>query len=408
MSKKTLITGCSGLREDGVSAPLLVIEPQPVQYHAPVYRMLQQKFGVPVTAIYGTDRSLAGYHDAEFGVQFSWDTDLLSGYTARFLSRVRELGRQRLGAVLREERPGVLLLVGYGPGLYREALLWALRLGRPILFRGETTDHALRRGPVKRWVRDRLLRQFYGRCAKILYVGQRSLLHFKRLGCPESQLIFSPYCVDTVPFQDNESHRASLRASLRGRLGIPEDDRVILFSGKLCPRKGVSLLVGAAKSLPVSVREKTTLLFVGDGELRESLRRTAGSAPMVKAHFAGFQNQSQLSPYYHASDLLVLASHYSEPWGLVVNEALHHGLPAVVSEAVGCAPDLVEAGRTGELFKTGSKAELAAAIQRGLALAGSRETRERCRQKVSGYSLERAAEGLARAYRAVEGGCGGE
>jgi len=391
-----------------MKAPLVVVEPQPVQYHAPVYRMLQQKFGIPVTAIYGSDRSLVGYRDAGFGVHFSWDTDLLSGYTTRFLSRVRQPGRQRLRDVLREVRPGVLLLVGYGPGLYREAFLLGLRLGRPILFRGETTDHALRRGPVKQWVRDRLLRWLYGRCARILYIGQRSLLHFKRLGCPESQLIFSPYCVDTSPFQAGEFHRASLRSSLRGRLGIPEDERVIFFSGKLHPRKGLNLLMGAVKSLPVSVREGTTLLFVGDGELRESLKEMADSAPAVKAIFAGFQNQSRLSPYYHAADLLVLPSSTSETWGLVVNEALHHGLPAVVSEAVGCAPDLVETGRTGEIFKTGSETELTAAIQRGLALAGRSETRERCREKVSRYSLERSAEGLAQAYRAVEGRRRGE
>ena len=67
---------------------LAVIETHPIQYHAPVYRVLQQRLGVPVTAIYGSDFSVAGSRDAEFGTTFAWDADLLSGYTPLFLSRV--------------------------------------------------------------------------------------------------------------------------------------------------------------------------------------------------------------------------------------------------------------------------------------------------------------------------------
>ena len=66
---------------------LAVIETHPVQYHAPVYRALQS-LGVPVTAIYGSDFSVAGYSDRGFGAQVAWDTDLLSGYDAIFMGRV--------------------------------------------------------------------------------------------------------------------------------------------------------------------------------------------------------------------------------------------------------------------------------------------------------------------------------
>ncbi|MBV9134363.1 MAG: glycosyltransferase, partial [Chloroflexi bacterium] len=71
---------------------LAVIETHPIQYHAPVYRALQRDFGIPVTAVYGSDFSVIGYRDAEFATTFAWDTDLLSGYAARFLSRVSDGG----------------------------------------------------------------------------------------------------------------------------------------------------------------------------------------------------------------------------------------------------------------------------------------------------------------------------
>src|SRR4029079_8769232 len=95
----------------------------PIQYHAPVYRALQQQFNVPVTAIYGSDFSVAGYRDAQFGATFSWDTDLLSGYSSVFLSRVATGGSQQftnvkstgLAARLAELRPAAALIGGYSP-----------------------------------------------------------------------------------------------------------------------------------------------------------------------------------------------------------------------------------------------------------------------------------------------------
>ena len=132
--------------------------------------------------------------------------------------------------------------------------------------------------------------------------------------------------------------------------------------------------------------------------MEETLKSLAASDPPVRAHFAGFQNQKQLSPFYHAADLLALTSSHSETWGLVVNEALHHGVPCVVSEAVGCAPDLVQPGLTGEIAETGSVESLVAALQRALVLVGHSAVRSRCREQVSGYNVEKAAEAIARAY----------
>src|SRR5205823_8004989 len=133
----------------------------------------------------------------------------------------------------------------------------------------------------------------------------------------------------------------------RQSLTIRSDDFVVLFSGKVSPRKGPDLLVDALKQFPARLRERVCLLVVGDGELRAQLETAVAYEPRVRAHFAGFKNQRELSPYFHASDVLVLPSRHGETWGLVVNEALHHGVPAIVSEAVGCAPDLIDPGETG-------------------------------------------------------------
>jgi glycosyltransferase involved in cell wall biosynthesis len=214
-------------------------------------------------------------------------------------------------------------------------------------------------------------------------------------------MVFAPYCVDVTPFQCDEEARLRLRAETRREWGFAEDETVAVFSGKLSPRKGPDVLLKAAKALPDERREKLRVLFVGEGELKGELQALAARPPLVKTTFAGFQNQTQLSRFYHAADFLAMPSLWGETWGLVVNEALHHGLPCVISDAVGSAPDLIKPGETGETFAAGDAESLAAALRRVTPLLGRAVTRQACRALVGGYSVSAAAQGIAQAYREV-------
>src|SRR5262249_35856009 len=117
---------------------------------------------------------------------------------------------------------------------------------------------------------------------------------------------------------------------------------------------------------------------------------------------AGFLDQTALGRAYAAADCLVLPS-ASETWGLVVNEALATGLPAIVSAAVGCAPDLIRSPRVGRVFPTGDVAALAAAIDdvRADLERAPAEIRDACRAAASTAPFEEATEGLINACRFV-------
>jgi glycosyltransferase involved in cell wall biosynthesis len=392
------------MRSPGTS--LAVIETHPIQYRAPVYRALQERYRIPVTVIYGSDFSVAGYYDPEFRSEFAWDTDLLTGYDHIFLSRVTEGGGRTynrvsargLSRALRNLDPRAILLPGYSPRFHQSAWFHAWRSRLPILFRGETADRAQTTGTLRLGIRDRLLRRLYSSCSKLLYIGQRSRDHFATHGCPDEKLIFSPYCVDISPFQVDENARRTLRGQTRASLAIDEHDKVILFSGKLSERKGPDLLLDAVRLLPAELRAGTVILFLGDGDLSPALKAAAALEPKVNVRFLGFQNQKRISPYFHAADLLVLPSRRLETWGLVVNEALHHGLPCVVSSAVGCGPDLILPGLTGEVFETGSAEALSVAVRKAIALTGRIDIREACRTRVAAYSIDKAAAGIAEAY----------
>ncbi len=392
------------------SKRLAVVETHPIQYHAPVYRVLQQELGVSVTAMYGSDFSVAGYQDKEFGATFQWDTDLLSGYNAEFLTRVAQGGARAAAQVsarglseqLRAANADAVMLVGYSPRFHRDAFFAARRVGYPLLFRGETTDHAVTRSFAKQTARDFALRAFYSQFRALLYVGARSREHFLRLGVSASRLFSSPYCVDTTPFRLDDVTHKQLRATTRNELDIAPHEHVFLFSGKLSSRKDPALLVRAVKNFSEQQRAQTHLLFVGDGEMRKELSALADAA-RVRAHFVGFQNQTQLSRFFHAADIFVLPSRVGETWGLVVNEALHHGLPCVVSERVGCAPDLVIPHETGEIFRAEDADDLTRTLERAVKWMRAENVRATCRQRAEMYSTRRAAEGIAQAFEFAVG-----
>jgi glycosyltransferase involved in cell wall biosynthesis len=303
--------------------------------------------------------------------------------------------------VLDHLNPGAILLAGYSPRFHQWAWLHAWRSQRPILFRGETADRAQTEDAIRLRLRSRLLRALYRRCSRFLYIGHNSKEHFASYGCPGERLVFSPYCVDSAPFQVDEEARAKFRPPTRLSLGLNDTDRVVMFSGKLSDRKGPDLLIEAVRSLPEKDRARTTILFLGSGETLPVLEAIANREPRVNVRFLGFQNQKMMSPWFHAADVFVLPSRRAETWGLVVNEALHHGVPCVTSNAVGCTPDLITPGVTGEIFESGSVAALAGALVRARTLGGQIRTREACRARVAAYSVDKAAEGIAKAYESA-------
>ena len=118
--------------------------------------------------------------------------------------------------------------------------------------------------------------------------------------------------------------------------------------------------------------------------------------------FVGFLNQTEITRAYAAVDCLVLPSDYGETWGLVVNEAMACGLPVIVSDRVGCAPDLVEEGLTGAVYPCGDINALAVKLQ---AFASDPENLvqmgEQARQRIKDYSVEQAVAGTMQAIEFV-------
>ncbi len=170
----------------------------------------------------------------------------------------------------------------------------------------------------------------------------------------------APQAVSLEEFSQEIS--PELRRHARMHTGAPPDDGFLaLFVGRLVPEKGVRVLLDAWRR--AGLGEGSLLALAGEGPLRAEVER---AGPDVQA--LGFVPRDHLPALYAAADVLVLPSVQSEtflePWGLVVNEAMHQGTPAIVSDAVGAAAGgLVEDGRNGLVAPQGDAAALAARLR---------------------------------------------
>jgi glycosyltransferase involved in cell wall biosynthesis len=172
-----------------------------------------------------------------------------------------------------------------------------------------------------------------------------------------------------------------------------------MFSGKFVEKKRPGDIVEALRILSEGERNEVQLLFVGDGPLRAALERSARGLPV---HFAGFLNQSEITAAYAAADCLVLPSDSGETWGLVTNEAMACGVPALVSDQVGCAVDLITPGETGDVFACGDTSGLAALIARHADRSDLDRMGEAARRRVHvDYNFDRVVKGTMSALELV-------
>jgi glycosyltransferase involved in cell wall biosynthesis len=142
------------------------------------------------------------------------------------------------------------------------------------------------------------------------------------------------------------------------------------------------------------------LVMVGDGPEKAEIAALAGRLGLGgRVHLPGFLQYDQLSEYYGHASAFVLASS-SEPWGLVVNEAMASGLPVLVSSRCGCAADLVSEGQNGYLIDPESEEQLSLLMGRlstaGFPLSDHGKASERI---IAAWSPQRFAGGLEAAGR---------
>jgi glycosyltransferase involved in cell wall biosynthesis len=354
--------------------------------------------------LYAHRQSSEGQARAGYGVAFDWDVDLSSGYKSRFLRNVaKDPGLHHFGGcdtpelfgLIRRERYDAVIATGWYLKTYWQAVA-ACRLARvPIFVRGDsqlgTARSAVLRA-AKELVYPVLLRSFDG----FLTVGKRNRAYLEHYHVPGNRIFHVPHNVGTEHFQ--EAHRISEgeRRALRAKLGANDERaRIVLQVGRMLALKRTPDLIEAVARLNEQPAARWIVVCAGSGPEEATIRARA-EALGVPLRMLGFVNQSELPGLYAASDVLALASD-SETWGLVVNEAMAAGVPAVVSDAVGCVDDMIEQGLTGYSFPCGDVPALAAALDRAQDLRALPECQAALARKTVQHSPKTAAEATVNA-----------
>lgn len=382
---------------------LAIVCTHPIQYYAPVFRALADSKEIDLRVFYtwsqaATDRVF----DHGFGKEVKWDIPLLDGYSYQFVHNVakhpglhhfRGLNTPTLGPEIEAWGAEAVLVYTWNSQSHLQALRY-FKGRMPVLFRGDSTLLD-RRPPWRALLRRIFLTWVYRHVDVAVAVGTNNCDYFMWCGIPRRRIALAPHSIDTVRFGSDETAYENLAARWRRELGIESEAIVLLFAGKLQPKKNPALLLNAVRTLDRRVH----LVFVGNGELEDELRAKAQSLPNV--HFMPFQNQSVMPAVYRVGDVFVLPSQGpEETWGLALNEAMASGRPVIASSMVGGARDLVQAGTNGWIFESGDQKGLEDVLRRVIEIgkAGLRTLGRSAKDGSVHWSTEESARRIGEAF----------
>jgi len=203
-----------------------------------------------------------------------------------------------------------------------------------------------------------LTRKIFQQCDRILvyskFISNRLAEMFPRIS---GRVRFIHLAVDAKRFRPRWDLMVQNRVkSLRKKLGIPDSHKIILFAGRLIPKKGVEILLSAMEYV-LQNYPQCYLLIVGSDwfgnrvvtnyvkGLRQQARKIG-----PKVIFTNYVSNHKLPLYFAMADIFVCPSQWDEPFGLVNVEAMASGVP-VVASARGGIPEIITDGVNGFLVR---------------------------------------------------------
>jgi glycosyltransferase involved in cell wall biosynthesis len=254
--------------------------------------------------------------------------------------------RRALHAKLDQVAPDVVFTPGWSMLESLLAIEWCVLNSIPLVIMSESTrDDAIRSS-----AREHAKRRVVALASAALVGGRPQADYLAELGLPRERIFLGYDAVDNDHFAGGAEAARAAKAAPPG-IGPAWHGRTFLASARFVPKKNLPRLVEAFHRYRQAAGAAAwPLVLLGDGPMRAELeRRRAALGLKASLAMPGFRPYAELPLYYGAAGAFVLAS-TTEQWGLVVNEAMASGLPVLVSDRCGCAPDLVETGRNGYTF----------------------------------------------------------
>ena len=363
------------------------VSPEPTPYRAPLLDRVAALPEIDLTVIYA----------AQTVASRRWQVEI--DHPAVFLSGMNVPGAREvlrhdypitlgiLGALV-DARPDVVVVSGWSTFASQASIAWCRLRRVPYVLLVESHDAGPKAG-WRRQVKTTAVPPIVRAAASVLVVGSLARDSVIALGAdPERVRVFAN-TIDVSAWIERADRLAARRNELRAAIGLDNEDVAVLSVARLAPEKGLDVLLRAAAAAGVRP------VVVGSGPGRAHLE-TIGQRNAI---FTGELPADRVAETYVAADVFALLSAH-EPWGVVVNEAAATGLPLVLSDRVGAAPDLLRVGQNGLLVPYGDVSAAAEALTR---LAGEPELRrsygDRSRELAWSWGYEPSVENLVAACR---------
>lgn len=329
-------------------------------YKSSVFQALQQlvdqqdDLSVLVLQIARNERSRAGLETTidEAQPTYTYNYELLFN---RYLEEISF--RERAKALLRQAkayRPDVINLTGYYDPAQLLLLLWAKINGIRVVMQNESTAADQQRGgwkeQFKRWI--------FSRCDGFFCFGSQAANYVIQLGVSPTKILLRKNAVDNNALRSVYEQTLPSRTQKQQTLGLRPNNFV--FVGRLIEAKNLPMLLHSFAEAAKQSKNGADwgVILLGDGVEKSNLIQQINTLALA--------DQVILlpgRPWFRVPEVLALANvlvlpSRSEPWGLVVNEAMACGLPVLVSDRCGCAVDLVQNGQNGFIFDPDQPAQL--------------------------------------------------
>jgi glycosyltransferase involved in cell wall biosynthesis len=372
---------------------VLLLNNIPAPYFTPLFEQVAEDSGWDLTVAYNSSwNSSAGWASGAPETSSRHETIILDRQRPRLTSTIGSNNSAAIALanhVIRN-KPDYLICYGYTQAPQALAIEWANVTSTPFAISGDANCYLDTLTGVKRIAKTSWLRHVVRSAAALITIGSANRLFWESYGATPEQLFEARFAVDNDFYAEKVVERRPEAVELRRRLGL-NDGVVFLSVGRLVQRKGIDLMIRAARSMP---GEAIGVVVAGDGEERATLEAIAEGDNRIV--FAGRVSPGELPVYYAMADVLVLAAQ-SEPWGLVINEAMASGLAIIAHRHCGATLDLVGPDN-GVVLEGLSERELAGGMQ-FVASDLDRLSRMKIRsqEKIAGWSIAGAARGIVRA-----------
>jgi glycosyltransferase involved in cell wall biosynthesis len=187
------------------------------------------------------------------------------------------------------------------------------------------------KGSLRQYIGRIYFRMFYRKLFDYMWVSGKPQYHYaQRFGYEYENIICNLLSADTSLF-DIKSDNA----------------RRFVFVGRFTPVKGIDILIDAYNSLPDSVRVAWPLVLIGDGSLRDEIKKRASPQIIIKPYLQPVELRNELR---HGGVACIPS--YKEQWGVVIHELASLGYPMIISSVCGAATEFLINGYNGYIFKS--------------------------------------------------------